>query len=97
MKKEIWLYIINNFDGGPVGIETISAALSEERDTIEGVVEPYLMQKGFLQRTSRGRMVTSGGYTHLGIERPIPDQGDILERHRLATNESDNVSDDEVG
>ena len=98
MDHQYLLYIINNFDGGPVGIETISAALSEERDTIEAVVEPFLMQKGFLQRTSRGRMVTSGGYNHLGIEPPIPDQGDILERHRLATNESDNVSDeDELG
>ena len=59
--------IIENYDGGPVGIETIAAAVSEERDTIEDVYEPYLMQLGFLGRTPRGRVATKFAYDHLGI------------------------------
>ena len=59
--------IIENYDGGPVGIETIAAAVSEERDTIEDVNEPYLMQLGFLGRTPRGRVATKLAYDHLGI------------------------------
>ena len=59
--------IIENYDGGPVGIETIAAAVSEERDTIEDVYEPYLMQLGFLGRTLRGRVATKLAYDHLGI------------------------------
>ena len=59
--------IIENYDGGPVGIETIAAAVSEERDTIEDVYEPYLMQLGFLGRTPRGRLATKLPYDHLGI------------------------------
>ena len=59
--------IMENYDGGPVGIETIAAAVSEERDTIEDVYEPYLMQLGFLGRTPRGRVATKLAYDHLGI------------------------------
>ena len=59
--------IIENYDGGPVGIETIAAAVSEERDTIEDVYEPYWMQLGFLGRTPRGRVATKLAYDHLGI------------------------------
>ena len=59
--------IIENYDGGPVGIETIAAAVSEERETIEDVYEPYLMQLGFLGRTPRGRVATKLAYDHLGI------------------------------
>ena len=59
--------IIENYDGGPVGIETIAVAVSEERDTIEDVYEPYLMQLGFLGRTPRGRVATKLAYDHLGI------------------------------
>ena len=59
--------IIENYDGGPVGIETIAAAVSEERNTIEDVYEPYLMQLGFLGRTPRGRVATKLAYDHLGI------------------------------
>ena len=59
--------IIENYDGGPVGIETIAAAVSEERDTIEDVYEPYLMQLGFLGRTPRGRVATKLAYDHLGL------------------------------
>ena len=60
--------VIENYNGGPVGIETLSALLSEENDTIEDVIEPYLLQIGFLQRTPRGRVVTEKAYKHLGME-----------------------------
>ncbi len=62
--------IIEKYDGGPVGIETIAAALSEDVRTIEDVCEPYLLQAGFLQRTPRGRKVSPEGYRHLGIKQP---------------------------
>jgi Holliday junction DNA helicase RuvB len=68
--KKVLLTIIEKYDGGPVGIETIAASISEESDTIMDVYEPYLMQIGFLQRTPRGRMVTRHAYSHLGIEAP---------------------------
>ena len=58
--------LINKFEGGPVGLETLSAALSEERDTITDVVEPYLLQEGFIQRTPQGRIATDRAYAHLG-------------------------------
>lgn len=61
--------MINNYNGGPVGLETIAAAIGEEAVTIEDVYEPYLMQIGFLGRTPRGRVVTNAGYDHLGIAR----------------------------
>ncbi len=64
--------MIKNYNGGPVGLETIAAAIGEEAITIEDVYEPYLMQIGFLSRTPRGRMVTPAGYAHLGI--PMPAQ-----------------------
>ncbi|MHB2165533.1 Holliday junction branch migration DNA helicase RuvB [Alsobacter sp. R-9] len=59
-----------NFGGGPVGIETISAALSEPRDAIEDIIEPYLLQQGFLQRTPRGRLLTPAAFRHLGLAEP---------------------------
>jgi Holliday junction DNA helicase RuvB len=62
--------IISNYDGGPVGIETISAALSEPRDALEEIVEPYLLQQGFIGRTPRGRVVTLKAYRHLGKTGP---------------------------
>ena len=62
--------IAENFSGGPVGIETIAAALGEARDAIEDIVEPYLMQQGLVQRTPRGRMLTSAAYGHLGLATP---------------------------
>jgi Holliday junction DNA helicase RuvB len=62
--------IIEKYDGGPVGIETIAASISEEADTIMDVYEPYLMQVGFLQRTPRGRVATRHAYLHLGLEPP---------------------------
>jgi Holliday junction DNA helicase RuvB len=60
--------MVRNYNGGPVGLETIAAAIGEESVTIEDVYEPYLMQIGFLARTPRGRVVTPAGYEHLGIE-----------------------------
>ncbi|MCY4100588.1 MAG: Holliday junction branch migration DNA helicase RuvB, partial [Rhodobacteraceae bacterium] len=62
--------IADHYDGGPVGIETISAAMSEVKDTVEDVVEPYLMQAGFISRTPRGRMLTSLAWKHLGKKPP---------------------------
>ena len=62
--------IINNYGGGPVGADTLAAALSEERDTIEEVVEPFLLKLGFLQRTPRGRIISQSGYKYLGIKLP---------------------------
>jgi len=59
--------IITKFSGGPVGLETIAAAISEESDTIMDVYEPYLLQLGFLERTPRGRVATPGAYQHLGL------------------------------
>ncbi len=66
--------------GGPVGVETLAAALAEARDTLEDVVEPYLIQEGFLVRTSRGRMLGDPGWRHLGLKPPqkSPSQGDLL-------------------
>ncbi len=62
--------IIDNFDGGPVGIESLAAALSEERGTLEDVIEPFLIQQGFIIRTARGRMATHKAYIHLGLKAP---------------------------
>ena len=78
MDRKILLTIIEKFDGGPVGIETIAAAVSEPRDTIEDVYEPYLMQNGFLQRTPRGRVATRHAYAHLGIPFGDGSQGRLL-------------------
>ena len=60
--------IVQNFDGGPVGVESLAAALSEERGTLEDVIEPYLIQQGFLVRSARGRMATRLAYQHFGLE-----------------------------
>jgi holliday junction DNA helicase RuvB len=62
--------IAGNFGGGPVGIETIAAGLSEPRDAIEDIIEPYLIQQGFIQRTPRGRVLTGNAWRHLGLEAP---------------------------
>ncbi|MBI4124935.1 MAG: Holliday junction branch migration DNA helicase RuvB, partial [Deltaproteobacteria bacterium] len=68
MDRKILATIIEKFQGGPVGVETLSSALSEEKDTLEDVYEPYLIQCGFLNRTSRGRVATPKAYDHLGIK-----------------------------
>ncbi|WP_258359961.1 Holliday junction branch migration DNA helicase RuvB [Moorella sulfitireducens (nom. illeg.)] len=67
--RRLLLTLINKFNGGPVGLETLAAAISEEPDTIEDVYEPFLLQHGFIQRTPRGRMATTRAYDHLGIPR----------------------------
>lgn len=67
--KRLMLTIINKFAGGPVGVETLAASVGEDRETIEEVYEPYLIQKGFLNRTPRGRMATETAYDHFGIKR----------------------------
>jgi Holliday junction DNA helicase RuvB len=77
--KKVLLAIIEKYDGGPVGIETIAASISEEADTIMDVYEPYLMQVGFLQRTPRGRVVTRHAYAHLGVALPERPQQSLFE------------------
>jgi Holliday junction DNA helicase RuvB len=62
--------IIDKFAGGPVGLDNIAAAIGEERETIEDVLEPFLIQQGFLQRTPRGRIATSRAYLHFGLDFP---------------------------
>jgi len=64
-----------NYGGGPVGVDTIAAALSEPRDAIEEIIEPYLIQQGFVQRTPRGRMLTGHAFRHLGLNEPSRDPG----------------------
>jgi Holliday junction DNA helicase RuvB len=83
MDRRLLLAIIEKFDGGPVGIESLAAALGEERGTLEDVIEPYLIQEGFLQRTSRGRIASRAAYLHFGIEMPAarnrPDAPDLFD------------------
>ena len=76
MDRRLLRLIIDHFNGGPVGIESIAAALSEERGTVEDVLEPYLIQQGYITRTSRGRMVTAKAYRHFGLEQPGGDNRD---------------------
>ncbi|WP_394809110.1 Holliday junction branch migration DNA helicase RuvB [Nitrosomonas sp.] len=70
MDRKLLLAVIEKFSGGPVGVDNLAAAISEERDTIEDVLEPYLIQQGFLKRTPRGRMATTATYQHFGIALP---------------------------
>ena len=79
--------IAENYSGGPVGVETIAAALGDERDVIEEVIEPYLIQEGFVQRTSRGRTLTQTAFRHLGLPMPasLPAQLDLLTQLPLET------------
>ena len=69
--------IIEKFGGGPVGVESLAAAISEERGTIEDVIEPFLIQQGFLLRTARGRMATAAAYLHFGLTPPSPPPGSL--------------------
>ena len=73
MDRRFLSTIAQNYGGGPVGIETIAAALSEPRDAIEEIIEPFLIQKGFLQRTPRGRLLTGHAFRHLGLPEPVRD------------------------
>lgn len=76
--RKLLLSIIEKFEGGPVGVGTISASISEDRESIEEVIEPYLIQIGFLNRTPRGRIVTDAGYRHFGFEPPQTEQFQAL-------------------
>ncbi len=78
MDRRLLQTIIEKFDGGPVGIESIAAAIGEERGTIEDVLEPYLIQQGFMMRTARGRVATKNAYLHFGLQPPTaPTSGDL--------------------
>jgi holliday junction DNA helicase RuvB len=78
MDRRLLTVIIEHYEGGPVGIDTIAAALSEPRDTVEDVYEPFLLQQGFLGRTPRGRIATRKAYEHLGKSMPPQKQGDLF-------------------
>ena len=70
MDRKLLLAIVQKFDGGPVGLDSMAAALGEERDTIEDVIEPYLIQQGFMMRTPRGRVATKSAWLHFGLQPP---------------------------
>jgi Holliday junction DNA helicase RuvB len=70
LDRKLLMTMIENFAGGPVGLDTLAAAISEERGTIEDVLEPYLLQQGFIMRTPRGRVVTRNAYLHFGLPPP---------------------------
>lgn len=78
MDRRILSTIVENFRGGPVGIDTLSASVSEQKDTLEDVYEPYLIQQGYLVRTARGRMATEAAYRHLGLAVPAQGQGRLF-------------------
>lgn len=78
LDRQVLRSVIEKFDGGPVGLDTIAAAISEEPDTIMDVVEPYLLQLGFLNRTPRGRVATARAYEHLGLPYERPEQPALL-------------------
>ena len=76
MDRKLLITLMKNFDGGPVGIDSLSAAISEERGTIEDVIEPYLIQQGFLARSPRGRVVTALAWQHFDLENPLSSSAD---------------------
>jgi Holliday junction DNA helicase RuvB len=70
MDRRLMLTIIEKFDGGPVGVDSLAAALGEERGTIEDVIEPFLIQQGYIMRTARGRVAARNAYLHFGLTPP---------------------------
>jgi Holliday junction DNA helicase RuvB len=78
MDRKLLEAVVHRFDGGPVGLDNLAAAIGEERDTIEDVIEPYLIQQGYLQRTPRGRIATAATYAHLGLAAPQRPGGDLF-------------------
>ena len=78
MDRKYLLVIAETYGGGPVGAETLAAALSEQKDTVDEVIEPYLMQCGMVARTPRGRVLTDSGYRYLGLAVPAGRQADLL-------------------
>lgn len=89
MDRRYLAMIADHYGGGPVGVETLAAALSEQRDVLEEVVEPFLIQQGLLQRTPRGRVLTDTGYRHLGLSVPAARQTDLLTMMDANLDESD--------
>lgn len=77
MDRKLLEALIHRFDGGPVGLDNIAASIGEEPGTIEDVIEPYLIQQGYLQRTPRGRMATAAAWRHLGLVAPTPNKSDF--------------------
>jgi Holliday junction DNA helicase RuvB len=77
MDRKLLEAVVHRFDGGPVGLENVAASIGEEAGTIEDVIEPYLIQQGFLQRTPRGRIATLAAYRHLGLQ--APSRGDLFD------------------
>ena len=77
--RKLLLTIIEKFGGGPVGLGTISASIHEEKDSIEEIIEPYLIQIGFLNRTPRGRMATRLAYEHFGLRPALPDRPGLFD------------------
>ncbi|OQX37763.1 MAG: Holliday junction branch migration DNA helicase RuvB, partial [Candidatus Sedimenticola endophacoides] len=74
MDRKLLSAMIDKFDGGPVGVDSLAAAIGEERGTIEDVIEPYLIQQGFMMRTPRGRVATRAAYLHFGLApKPHPE------------------------
>jgi hypothetical protein len=84
MDRKLLEAVIHRFDGGPVGLDNIAASIGEERGTIEDVIEPYLIQQGYLQRTPRGRIATLAAYRHLGWRRPAPTGRFVRAGHLIA-------------
>jgi Holliday junction DNA helicase RuvB len=79
LDRDILLTIVQKFDGGPVGLDTLAVALGEEADTLMDVYEPYLIMRGFLKRTPRGRMVTKAGFRHCGLDEPAAEPGKLFD------------------
>lgn len=78
MDRRLLKKLVDDFGGGPVGVESLAAALSEERGTIEDVIEPFLIQQGYLMRTARGRMATAAAWRHFGLNPPDAPAGDLF-------------------
>ena len=83
MDRRLLGTILDKFGGGPVGLDALSASISEEKDTIEDVIEPYLIQQGFIMRTPRGRVATTKCYHHFGLIPPSEPGGGDSEQGRL--------------
>ena len=96
LDRRMLAIIIDDFDGGPVGVESLAAALSEERGTLEDVIEPYLIQQGYLVRTARGRMATARAYRHLGFK-PKANTSGMFEAERECAGAPEKGSEREKG
>ena len=79
MDRRVLLALLQKFNGGPVGIDSIAAAIGEARDTVEEVYEPFLIQQGFMMRTPRGRVATSSAYQHFGLTPRTDPSGDLFD------------------